>query len=153
MTHSIAEFNTINWLDTSPFDSEDDYRTGCRNVSHYQRTTFTPTIILNLLMKWLLSSNILQQFIVLLIFQHDVWPLSLDTHLNGSEVQISFFLSINLPLSLIFSLLLHSLSHSGRSCSLTLLSLLGREPAPLSPSNLVSGGGSWNSHYDLPYIG
>ena len=29
--------NTINWLDTTHFDSEDDYRTGCRNVSHCQQ--------------------------------------------------------------------------------------------------------------------
>ena len=28
---------TINWRDTTHFDSEDDYRTGCRNVSHCQR--------------------------------------------------------------------------------------------------------------------
>ena len=24
------------WRDTTHFDSEDEYRTGCRNVSHYQ---------------------------------------------------------------------------------------------------------------------
>ena len=28
---------TINWRDTTHFESEDDYRTGCRNVSHCQR--------------------------------------------------------------------------------------------------------------------
>ena len=27
-------FNTINWHDTTLFDSEDDYHTGCQNVSH-----------------------------------------------------------------------------------------------------------------------
>ena len=32
-----TEFNTINWRDTTHFDSEDDYRTGCWNVSHYQQ--------------------------------------------------------------------------------------------------------------------
>ena len=31
------EFNTINWRDTTHFDSEDDYSTGCRNVSHRQQ--------------------------------------------------------------------------------------------------------------------
>ena len=31
------EYNTINWRDTTHFDSEDDYRTGCRNVSHCQQ--------------------------------------------------------------------------------------------------------------------
>ena len=48
------------------FDSEDDYCTGCRNrVSHCQQQqsysglrTFTPTIKLNLLLKWLLGSNL-----------------------------------------------------------------------------------------------
>ena len=30
-------FNTINLRDTTHFDSEDDYRTGCRNVSHCQQ--------------------------------------------------------------------------------------------------------------------
>ena len=29
--------NTINWRDTTHFDSEDDYRTGCWNVSHCQQ--------------------------------------------------------------------------------------------------------------------
>ena len=29
--------NTINWRDTTHFDSEDDYRAGCRNVSHCQQ--------------------------------------------------------------------------------------------------------------------
>ena len=29
-------YNTINWCDTTHFDSEDDYRTGCQNVSHCQ---------------------------------------------------------------------------------------------------------------------
>ena len=28
---------SINWRDTTNFDSEDDYRTGCRNVSHCQQ--------------------------------------------------------------------------------------------------------------------
>ena len=32
-----TELNTINWRDTTQFDSEDDYRTGCRNVSHGQQ--------------------------------------------------------------------------------------------------------------------
>ena len=30
-------YNTINWRDTTNFDSEDDYRTGCRNISHCQQ--------------------------------------------------------------------------------------------------------------------
>ena len=34
VSQSIPEYNTINWRDTTHFDSEDDYRTGCRNVSH-----------------------------------------------------------------------------------------------------------------------
>ena len=29
--------NTINWRDTTHFDCEDDYRTGCRIVSHCQQ--------------------------------------------------------------------------------------------------------------------
>ena len=36
------EFNTINWRDTTHFDSEDDYRTaGCRNVSHCQQQSYS----------------------------------------------------------------------------------------------------------------
>ena len=31
------EYNTIKWRDTTHFDSEDDYRTGCRNVCHCQQ--------------------------------------------------------------------------------------------------------------------
>ena len=27
----------MNWRDTTHFDSENDYRTGCRNVSHCQQ--------------------------------------------------------------------------------------------------------------------
>ena len=27
----------INWCDTTHFNSEDDYHTGCRNISHYQQ--------------------------------------------------------------------------------------------------------------------
>ena len=34
---SITEFNTISWRDTTHFDPEDDYRGGCRNVSHFQQ--------------------------------------------------------------------------------------------------------------------
>ena len=30
-------YNTINWRDTTHFDCEDDYRKGCRNVSHRQQ--------------------------------------------------------------------------------------------------------------------
>ena len=41
-------------LSTTHFDSEDVYRTGWRNV----RTTLTRTIMLHLLMKWLLGSNL-----------------------------------------------------------------------------------------------
>ena len=38
ITRSITRvYNTINWRDTTHFDSEDDYRTGCRNVSHCQQ--------------------------------------------------------------------------------------------------------------------
>ena len=33
----LPEYNTINWRDTTHFYSEDDYRTGCRNVSHCQQ--------------------------------------------------------------------------------------------------------------------
>ena len=29
-------YNIINWRDTTHIDSEDDYCTGCRNVSHRQ---------------------------------------------------------------------------------------------------------------------
>ena len=31
------EYNTINWRDTTHFDSEHDYRTGCRSVSHCEQ--------------------------------------------------------------------------------------------------------------------
>ena len=41
--------------------SEDDYRRDCRNVNHCQRTFFTRTIKLNLLLKWLLGSNLSQK--------------------------------------------------------------------------------------------
>ena len=34
---TVTESNTINWRDTTHFDSEDDYCTGCRNVSHCQQ--------------------------------------------------------------------------------------------------------------------
>ena len=37
ITSITIEFNTINWRETTHFDSEDDYRTGCRNLSHYQQ--------------------------------------------------------------------------------------------------------------------
>ena len=30
------QFNTINWRDTTHFDSEDDYHTGWHNVGHCQ---------------------------------------------------------------------------------------------------------------------
>ena len=35
-SYQTPEYNTINRRDTTHFDSEDDYRTGCRNVSHCQ---------------------------------------------------------------------------------------------------------------------
>ena len=47
---------------------EDDYRTGCRNVMSLStttflfRTTFTRTIKLNLLLKWLLGTNLSQSW-------------------------------------------------------------------------------------------
>ena len=52
-------FNTINWRGTTHFVSEDDHCSGCRNVSSVTvnnspivfRTTFTRTIILNLLIR------------------------------------------------------------------------------------------------------
>ena len=34
-------FNTINLRDTTHFDSEGDYRTGCRNVSHCQQQSYS----------------------------------------------------------------------------------------------------------------
>ena len=34
-------YNTINWSDTNHFDSEDDYHTGCRNVSHCQQQSYS----------------------------------------------------------------------------------------------------------------
>ena len=34
-------WDTINWRDTTHFDSEDDYRTGCRNVSHCQQLSYS----------------------------------------------------------------------------------------------------------------
>ena len=50
-------YNIINWRDTTHIDSEDDYCTGCRNVSHRQEEesytvllTFIRMIIMNLLM-------------------------------------------------------------------------------------------------------
>ena len=33
-TDQLPEFKTINWRDAARIDSDDDYRTGCRNVSH-----------------------------------------------------------------------------------------------------------------------
>ena len=33
----VIDLNTIKWRDTNHLDSEDDYRSGCRNVSHYQQ--------------------------------------------------------------------------------------------------------------------
>ena len=38
---TLVEFNTINWRDTTHFDSEDDYRTGCRNVCHCQQQVYS----------------------------------------------------------------------------------------------------------------
>ena len=32
-----TEYNTINWCDATHFELEDDYRTGCQNVSHCQQ--------------------------------------------------------------------------------------------------------------------
>ena len=32
--------HTINWRDTTHLDSEDNYQTGCRNVSHCQQQQF-----------------------------------------------------------------------------------------------------------------
>ena len=32
--------NTINCRDTTHFESEDDYRTGCRNISHYLQRSY-----------------------------------------------------------------------------------------------------------------
>ena len=67
---------------------EEDYRTSCRNVSHCHtvRTTFTLTIILHLLMKWLLSSK-LSQFTLCFkaIKQHAAhfYPMT-DTSTNSS---------------------------------------------------------------------
>ena len=51
MTYVSTTCAVFIWRDTTHFDSEDDYRTGCRNVSHCQqqqqsyllRTTFTRT--------------------------------------------------------------------------------------------------------------
>ena len=42
VSQSIPEYNTINWRDTTHFDSEDDYRTGCRNVSHCKQQQYSP---------------------------------------------------------------------------------------------------------------
>ena len=39
-----TEFNTINRRDTTHFDPEDDYRTGCRNVSHCQQQQSFPEL-------------------------------------------------------------------------------------------------------------
>ena len=45
----------INWCDTTHFDSEDDYCTGCQNVSDCQQQSYQdytlPSIISNLLIK------------------------------------------------------------------------------------------------------
>ena len=53
--------NTINWRDTTHFNSVDDYCRGCRNVSHWQqhfhsglRSPRRPCLM-NLLRKWLLQ--------------------------------------------------------------------------------------------------
>ena len=34
---SVGNNNPINWHDTTHFDSEDDYPTGCRSISHGQQ--------------------------------------------------------------------------------------------------------------------
>ena len=31
----------INWRDTTHFDSEDDYHTGCQTVSHWQQQSYS----------------------------------------------------------------------------------------------------------------
>ena len=36
----LPEYNTINWRGTTHFDSEDDYHTGCRSVSHCQQQSY-----------------------------------------------------------------------------------------------------------------
>ena len=60
-TDYYQRLTLVSWFTT-------DYRTGCRNVSHCQqqhvlfRTTFTRTIKLNLLLKWLLGSNLSQDY-------------------------------------------------------------------------------------------
>ena len=57
-------FNTINLRDATHFDSEDDYRTGCRNVSHCQQQSYSGLRSSGRLcsayleiMKWLVSLN------------------------------------------------------------------------------------------------
>ena len=52
-----------NWRDTTHFDSEDDYRTGCQSISHCPQQQsysglFTRTIKLNLLLKLPPGSNL-----------------------------------------------------------------------------------------------
>ena len=38
---SQPEINTINWRDATHFDSEDDNRTGCWNISHHQQQSYS----------------------------------------------------------------------------------------------------------------
>ena len=37
LNKGVTGCSCINWRDTTHFDSEDDYRTGCRNISHCQQ--------------------------------------------------------------------------------------------------------------------
>ena len=73
----------MNWRDTTHLDSEGDYCTGCRNVSHWSTTTvlfstmFTQTIKLNLLLKWLQGSN-LSQFNVTSV--QTIWIIQTPWH-------------------------------------------------------------------------
>ena len=52
---------TINWRATTHFDSEVDYHTRqSLSTAVLLRTTFTQTIILNLLMKWIMELHLSQ---------------------------------------------------------------------------------------------
>ena len=58
----MLEFNTINGRDTTNFDSEDDFHTGCLNVRHCQQ--FAPCEVIRALEsgKFLLRESVIPDF-------------------------------------------------------------------------------------------
>ena len=60
LSRDVIGYEDSNWRDTTTFNSEDNYRTGCRNERDRETVNnniqaLARIIILLLLMKWLLS--------------------------------------------------------------------------------------------------